>query len=94
MTKERKKYEFKNGPGRRNRGLIKVVSFKVTEDCHEALLEYIARQEQMEPFERYIKGAQYGSYGMADYLRKILAAFLERELGREIVIYEEEDVNA
>ena len=89
-----RKNTWPNGtPGRRNRGLIKVVSFKVTEDMHEAILEYIATQEELDDTYRVPKGAPYGT-GMADYIRRILADFLAKELGREIPMYEYEDGNA
>jgi hypothetical protein len=81
--------------GRRNRGLTRVLSFKITEDMHDALLEYITMQEKLEWRETYYhKGMQYGKYGMADYLRNIVGKFLQDKLEREILIYEYENTNA
>jgi len=89
----RKQYTFKNGTGRRNRGLNKTVSFKITEDMHDALLEYIAVVDGIDLFPTLPKGAPYGE-GMAQHVRLILAEYLGGVLNREILLYEPEESNA
>lgn len=91
--KQRKKYTFKNGSGRRNRALVRTISFKVTEDFHDAVLEYIAKVDGIDLFPNLPRGAPYGE-GMAHHLRLILADYLTRQLNREIVIYEPEEADA
>ena len=89
----RKQYTFKNGTGRRNRGLTKVISFKITEGMHDDLLEYIASVDGINLFPNLPKGAPYGE-GLAHHVRLILADFLSKALDREVTLYEPEDANA
>ena len=76
--------------GRKNRGLVQVLSFKVTEDLHDAILEYVSKQEGADHVEISHKGIPYGGSGIAHHLRILLAKELQKELGREILIYDYE----
>jgi hypothetical protein len=89
----RKQYTFKNGSGRRNRGLNRTISFKITEGMHDDLLEYIAAVDGIDLFPNLPKGAPYGE-GLAHHIRLILADYLSKALDREVMLYESEDANA
>jgi hypothetical protein len=92
-VKVRKQYTFKNGTGRRNRGLNRGLSFKITEDMHDALIEYISLVDGIDMFPNLPKGAPYGE-GLAHNIRLILADYLSRQLNREVLLYEPEEANA